>query len=109
MAPRSAQQPANPVIGFLHPNRPDGLTAQLAAFHQGLGELDFAEGRNLAIEYRWANDQYERLPGLAADLVKRRVAVIVVPAGRCRFHGGLATGPKTAEGKARIAEAQRRR
>jgi putative ABC transport system substrate-binding protein len=76
-----AQKPGKPVIGFLHPSRPDRLTVQLAAFHQGLRELDFAEGRNLAIEYRWANDQYERLPGLAAELVQRRVAVIVVPAG----------------------------
>jgi putative ABC transport system substrate-binding protein len=78
-----AQQAAMPVIGFLHPASAglEGFAPQLLAFHRGLGELGFVEGRNLSIEYRWANDQYERLPALAAELVQRQVAVIAVPAG----------------------------
>jgi len=78
-----AQQTSVPVIGFLHPASAglEGFAPQLSAFHRGLGELDFVEGRNLSIEYRWANDRYERLPALAAELVQRQVAVIAVPAG----------------------------
>jgi len=72
-----AQQPAMPVIGFLHGQLPDGFADMLAAFREGLKQLGFVEGQNVAIEYRSANDQYDRLPELAADLVRRRVAVIV--------------------------------
>jgi putative ABC transport system substrate-binding protein len=72
-----AQQPAMPVIGFLNAGSAILFADRLRAFHQGLNEIGFAEGRNLAIDYRWADDQYDRLPALAAELVRRQVAMIV--------------------------------
>jgi putative ABC transport system substrate-binding protein len=71
-----AQQPAMPVIGWLNSETPTGYAPFLAAFRQGLGEGGFVEGRNVVIEYRWAQGEYDRLPALATDLVGRRVAVI---------------------------------
>ena len=72
----SRAQQATPVIGLLSGQMPDLSAAQVAAFHQGLKEVGFVEGRNLAIESRWANNDYTRLPALAAELVQHRVSVI---------------------------------
>jgi putative ABC transport system substrate-binding protein len=71
-----AQQPAMPVIGFLGATTAPGYAAQLVAFRHGLNEAGFGEGRNVVIEYRWAENHYDRLPELAADLVRHRVAAI---------------------------------
>ena len=76
-----AQQAATPVIGYLHLGSPGTRRDQVAAFHKGLNELGFAEGRNVAVEYRWADNEYGRLAELVADLIHRRVSVIVAPAG----------------------------
>ena len=68
-----------PVIGYLYTGAPETSATWVAAFREGLGEAGFFEGRNVQIEFRWANNEPERLPHLAADLVRRRVAVIVAP------------------------------
>jgi len=76
-----AQHSTTPVVGFLGSATPQGYARFIASVWQGLGESGFTEGRNLAAEYRWANEQYDRLPALAAELVHRQVAVIVTTGG----------------------------
>jgi putative tryptophan/tyrosine transport system substrate-binding protein len=73
-----AQQPAMPAVGFLNSASPEAFPDRLRAFHRGLKDVGFVEGENVAIVYRWGENQIDRLPELAADLVRRRVAVIAV-------------------------------
>jgi putative ABC transport system substrate-binding protein len=87
--PLAAQaQPSLPVVGFFGSESAATFASRLSAFHKGLGEMGFVEGRNVAIEYRWAESRYDRLPALAADLIHRQVAVIA------------ANGPAVAAAKA---------
>jgi putative ABC transport system substrate-binding protein len=76
-----AQQPAMPVIGLLNPASPDGFADRLRGFRQGLKDTGFVDGENVTIEYRWAENHIERLPSLAADLVRRQVNLIAAFAG----------------------------
>ena len=85
-----AQQPSLPIVGFLSVAALAGQAAPTAAFQKGLGETGLVESRNIAIEFRWANNQLDRLPELAADLVSRRVAVIFASGGAASAHAAKA-------------------
>src|ERR1700721_1027784 len=91
-----AQQPALPVVGFLHSGSAQPFAHQVAAFKGGLNETGYVEGQNVAIESRWAEGQIDRLPALAADLAQRQVAVIVTS-------GGGVLGLATHSGKSAVA------
>ena len=74
-----AQQPGMPVIGFLGTGSSEPTDYLLSAFLKGLGEAGFVDGQNVKIDYRWANNEYDRLPQFAADLIRRQVAIIATP------------------------------
>jgi putative tryptophan/tyrosine transport system substrate-binding protein len=86
-----AQQVSVPVVGFLAPGLPAKSAHLAGAFHQGLREAGFREGQNVHVEYRWAEDQYARLPALAADLARRQVRVIMALATPAAFAAKAAT------------------
>lgn len=79
--PARAQRPSRPLIGYLCPESPKLFASRLKSFHEGLGEIGFVEGRNVAIDYRWAEGDYKRLPALAAELAAGNAEVIVAPGG----------------------------
>jgi putative ABC transport system substrate-binding protein len=79
--PARAQPSTLPIIGYLAPESPIPFGSRLSAFHEGLADLGYVEGRNIAIEYRWAEGHYNRLPALAADLASKKVAVLVASGG----------------------------
>src|SRR5260370_28523927 len=86
-----AQQAALPVVGYLNFGSPESDASRLTGLRRGLNQSGYVEGRNLVIEYRWAGNQVDRLPALAADLVKLRVAVIVSPGVRSTLAANTAT------------------
>jgi putative tryptophan/tyrosine transport system substrate-binding protein len=75
-----AQQPVLPIVAFINAGSADGSATRSAAFRNGLNEAGYVEGQNVTVEYHWLEGQYDRLPALVADLIRRRVAVIATPA-----------------------------
>ena len=90
-----AQQAAIPIVGLLHAGSPEPNTKLVAGFRKGLNETGYIEGRNVAIEYRWAADRDDRLPELAADLVRRKVAVIATPGTTQAARQGRKAAPRS--------------
>jgi putative ABC transport system substrate-binding protein len=88
-------QQALPVVGFLHSASPESVAQEVAAFRRGLSETGYLEGQNIAVEYRWGDGQIERLPALAADLARRRVAVIAAVGGDAPALAAKAAAPTT--------------
>jgi putative ABC transport system substrate-binding protein len=86
-----AQQPAMPVVGFVDGGSPDARARFAAAFRKGLNETGYDEGQNVLVEYHWLNGQYDRLPSLMADLVRRRLAVLATLNGAASFAAKAAT------------------
>ena len=89
-----AQQPAMPLVGLVNARSPEASDRHAAAFRKGLNEAGYVEGQNVTVEYHWLSGQYDRLPTLMADLVRRRVAVIATPG----------TTPAALAAKARVYE-----
>ena len=88
-----AQQAAMPVIGFLRPTSAESVAHLLVAFREGLKEAGFVEGQNVTIDYRWVQGQDDRLPEIAADLVRRQVAAIVTPGSTASAFAALLACP----------------
>src|SRR6516225_1075380 len=86
-----AQQPAMPVVGFMNINTAESVPDLVVAFRQGLRETGFVEGQNVAVEYRWAQGHYDRFPELAAEFVRRQVAVIAATGGEPSPQSAMAT------------------
>src|SRR5438093_10495999 len=86
-----AQQPAIPVVGYLQPGTPEASASSVAAIRKGLSETGYFEGRNVAIEYRFTHNEFDRMPQLTADLVRRRVAVIAVSTATAALAAKAAT------------------
>src|SRR5262245_10421235 len=84
--PRVARAQAQPVIGFLGIGSPEQWASRLRAFHRGLADAGYAEGRNVTVEYRWAESRNDRLQALVADLVSRQVTVIAAPGSTLAVH-----------------------
>ena len=93
-----------PVIGFLHPASIDVIADRVRAFRQGLKDTGYIEGENVAVEYRWAEDQTERLPALAAELVRRRVTVIAAVGGNLNLR--LRRRQRRSPSSSRLAKTQ---
>jgi putative tryptophan/tyrosine transport system substrate-binding protein len=91
LAARAQQQPAMPVIGFVHLGSADAAAGPVAAFRKGLGETGYVEGQNVTVEYHWLEGQFSRQPALMADLVRRRVAVIATSGGEPTLAAKAAT------------------
>jgi putative tryptophan/tyrosine transport system substrate-binding protein len=86
-----AQQPAMPTIGFIDPRSPEAVTDRLRGFRKGLSETGYLEGENVAIVYRWAENQLDRLPDLVADLIRRQVSVLATGGAPAAFAAKAAT------------------
>ena len=105
--PLGAQQPGSPTIGWLNALSPPTITRFIAAFHQGLLEAGYVEGKNVAIEYRWADGHYERLPAMAAELVQRQVAVLFAVSPACAQPAKPVESDASKADQARLVQQQR--